>query len=380
VIAVVYGTTGELIKLAPVLRQLQERRAPLLTLCTGQQVEQIPSLLNELELPQPDIWLGHGAHGNDLERPGDIPRWLAQVAVGFVRVRGMVRRRLMAGDSRPLVVVHGDTFTTVLGALMGRSMGVAVAHIEAGMRSGDWRNPFPEELDRIAAARLARIHFAPGAHAVANLRGMKARGDIVDTGANTIFDALDLVPADSKTIELPGEAFGLVSLHRSELLENRAALSEILTALRDASRQTLILLVDHPVTVAAIKKHGLDSLFDERFRHVPRQRYFSFIALLKASSFLVTDSGGSQQECAQLGHPCLVHRAVTEHPEGLDGCVVLSRMDLGVVREFLRDPAARRAKPAGDRTRPTDVIADYLARNGFLDASATAPAMAVEAG
>lgn len=378
-IAVVYGTTGELIKLAPMLVRLREGEVPVLTLCTGQQVEQIPALLDDLELPQPDVWLGRGHRGHDLERMRDIPVWLAQVGGAFARGSRALRARVVTGATKPLLVVHGDTLTTVLGALMGRSMCVPVAHIEAGMRSGDWRNPFPEELDRRAAARLARIHFAPGSHAVANLSAMKVRGDVVDTGGNTIRDALELVPAAATPATgMPAEPFGLASLHRSELLSRPAALKEIVELLHETSRRVPILFIDHPVTVAAISKHRLDSLFDERLRRIPRQRYFGFIALLKASSFLVTDSGGSQEECAQLGHPCLVHRAVTERPDGLDGGpVVLSHMSLEVVREFLGNPSAYAGSPPQDAQRPTDAIVRYLEYGGYLRLSHRAAAAPV---
>ncbi len=365
-IVTVYGTTGELIKLAPVLRRLQERRTEMLTLCTGQQIEQIPTLLHDFELPQPEVWLGHGSHGHDLEHRRNLPAWFTEVTTRFLGARRGLRRRLTESRERPLVLVHGDTMTTVLGALIGRSMRVPVAHIEAGMRSGDWRNPFPEELDRVATAHLARIHFAPGAHAARNLNDMRVRGEIVDTGGNTIRDALELVPAGAPGIELPSEAFGLASLHRSELLGSRTAFTGILEVLREASRRTPILFIDHPVTVAAIDRHRLGSLFDERLRRVPRQRYFRFVALLKASAFLVTDSGGSQQECAQLGHPCLVHRAVSEHPDGLDGVVVLSLMDLDVARAFLADPLSHARPPEGDRQSPTEVIIDHLTSHGFI--------------
>jgi UDP-N-acetylglucosamine 2-epimerase (non-hydrolysing) len=366
-IVVAYGTTAELIKLAPVLRRLQDRQAPVLTLCTGQHVEQIPALLDDLELAHPYIWLARGNNGRDLERRRDLPEWLFQVTKGFARARGDLLARFASDSSSPLLLVHGDTMTTVLGALMGRLMRVPVAHVEAGIRSGDWRNPFPEELDRIAAARLARIHYAPGPHAAANLRSMNARGEIVDTGGNTICDSLDMVPPVAHAVDLPQEPFGIVSLHRSELLGSRSAFAAILGALQEASRSAPLVFIDHPVTAAAISAHKLESLFDTRFRRIPRQRYFRFIALQKASAFVVTDSGGSQEECAQAGHPCLVHRAVTERPDGLDGgSVVLSRMSLDVVRAFLEDPSAYRTAPAKDRVRPSDAILAHLELSGYL--------------
>jgi UDP-N-acetylglucosamine 2-epimerase (non-hydrolysing) len=365
-IAVIYGTTGELIKLSPILMRLDQMNAPAFTLCTGQQVEQIPALLDDFGLPQPSVWLAHGNRYRDLERPQDLLPWFFDVCAAFARHRRMLRGRFDAATTKPLLTIHGDTLTTVLGGLIGHALRVPVAHIEAGMRSGDWRNPFPEELDRLTAARLAAVHFAPGEHAAANLRAMKVRGEIVDTGANTIRDALALVPPRSVGIDLPREPFGLVSLHRFELLGKPAALRAILELLQEASRSAPVLFVDHPVTAAAIAAHGLDCLFDQHFRRIPRQPYFRFISLLKTSAFLVTDSGGSQQECAYLGHPCLVHRAVTEHDDGLDESVVLSRMDLGVARAFLEEPTRRAGSPKRASQSPTDVIIDRFERSGHL--------------
>jgi UDP-N-acetylglucosamine 2-epimerase (non-hydrolysing) len=372
-IAVVYGTTGELIKLAPVLRSLKERDAPVITICTGQQIEQIPPLLADFDLPQPELWIGHGHRGRDLERATWVPRWLSDVVLVFAGRRREVRARLAAEPERPLVLVHGDTFTTVIGALIGRALRVPVAHLEAGLRSGNWRDPFPEELDRRAAARLAVIHFAAGEQAAANLRRECVKGEIVDTGANTICDALELVPAAAPTVGLPRERFGLVSLHRFELLERSAVFREILELLHQTSRRVPLLFVNHPVTAAAIADQGLGELFDERFRRVPRQRYFHFISLLKASSFLVTDSGGSQEECAYLGHPCLVHRARTERPEGLGGPVVLSGLDRAVAADFLADPLRFASSGVSPARRPTDVVIDTLERLGYLRARTVSP-------
>jgi UDP-N-acetylglucosamine 2-epimerase (non-hydrolysing) len=372
-IVVVYGTTGELIKLSPVLSRLKAKGTPAMTLCTGQQVEQIPMLLEDFALPQPDLWLSRGNGGHDLNRLTDGLPWLAGIMTTFARRRREVRARLTSARAKPLLIVHGDTVTTVLGALMGRILRVPVAHVEGGMRSGDWRNPFPEELDRLIAARLARTHFAPGARAAANLRAMKVRGEIVDTRANTISDAIKLMPPAAIEVELPPEPFGLASLHRLELLMRPSALRGILGRLREASRVTPILFVDHPVTAAAIAAHDLDSMFDERFRRIPRQRYFSFIALLKASAFLLTDSGGSQQECAILGHPCLVHRKTIEQEDGLSESIVLSRMDLGVVSAFLRDPRAFARSPSEDEQAPTDIIIDHLERRGYLTSAPSPP-------
>ena len=373
-IGLVYGTTGELIKLAPVMRRLEERGVPVMALCTGQQIQQIGPMLADFGLSEPSLWLGRGNLARDLERPREIPRWLAEVCARSLRRRADLKRQLAAGG-RPLLIVHGDTMTTLLGAALGRVVGVPVAHIEAGMRSGDWRDPFPEEVNRRATARLAQINFAPGPRAVSNLRSEQAPGEIIDTEQNTIFDNLrEIPPGLPPDIPVSDEPFGIVSLHRQELLYNRNALAAILTTLRDsAHRRTRLMFVDHSITAAAVRSGGLDRLFDtERFVRIPRLRYFHFLSLLKASSFLVTDSGGSQEECAYLGHPCLIHRAITEHETGLDGSVVLSRMQPQVVQDFLENPERLRTEPLVSAESPSDRIVRALAERDFIPAARAA--------
>ena len=114
-----------------------------------------------------------GAGGRDLRVEPDIPGWFATVTRSCARHRSRAAAQLRGGPGRPLVLVHGDTMTTVLGAVMGRSLRAPVAHIEGGLRSYDLRHPFPEELNRRLTIALARSHYAPGAWAAANLR----RGD-----------------------------------------------------------------------------------------------------------------------------------------------------------------------------------------------------------
>lgn len=351
-ICVVFGTTGELIKLAPVLTRLRARGHGYLSATTAQQVEQLPPLLEQLGLPHPDLWLGQGSRGRDLRTTREVPGWLATVLMRFARNGRGLARNLRSGPGRPLVLVHGDTMTTVLGAAMGRLFRTGVAHIEGGLRSYDWRNPFPEELNRRAASTLARIHYAPGSWAASNLKN----GTVVDTGSNTIRDSLQLVPSDFvPPVDVPDGPYGVVSIHRYELLEDRDLLGRTLDVLNEHTSRLPLLFVDHPVTAAAIEKHGLEPR-TANLRRIPRLTFFPFIALLRRSAFLFTDSGGSQEECYYLDHPCLVHRMKTERREGLGENVVLSRFDFDVVRTFLANPGQHRRKTDLPEHSPSDVI------------------------
>jgi UDP-N-acetylglucosamine 2-epimerase (non-hydrolysing) len=356
VILVVFGTTGELIKLAPVLLRLDARGRRYALATTGQQVQQIPGFLEQFGLRQPDVWLARGAKGRDLRVNSDIPGWSARVARSWLRERRRFR-------GTPLVLVHGDTMTTVLGSVMGHTLRSTVAHIEGGLRSFDLRHPFPEELNRKAATALSRIHYAPGAWAASNLRG----GEIVDTGSNTIRDSLELVSAEPPPLDLPEGAFGVVSLHRFELLNNRRLLTETIMVLAEAARETPLLFIDHPVTIAALEKFALTRYFDDiSFRRIPRLRFFDFVRIERRSAFVVTDSGGSQEECYYLDLPCLVHRVKTERREGLGENAVLSEMRAEVLRDFLTEPARFRRRTQLAPASPSDVIVADLERRGFL--------------
>jgi UDP-N-acetylglucosamine 2-epimerase (non-hydrolysing) len=362
VILVVFGTTGELIKLAPVLLRLDERGHSYTLVTTGQQVDQIPGLLEQFGLRQPDLWLGRGSGGRDLRVNADIPGWLARVLRSYARHRRALRRTLRAGAGRPLVLVHGDTMTTVVGALVGRSLRVPVAHIEGGLRSFDLRHPFPEELNRKLASSLSRIDYAPGPWAASNLRGH----DVVDTGSNTIRDSLDLVPDGEPPFALPREPFGIVSLHRFELLKSRRLLTGTLAVLAEAARRVPLFFVDHPVTIAALERFGLANLFDDtRFVRIARLRFFDFVRAERRSAFLVTDSGGSQEESFYLDLPCLVHRVRTERREGLGENAVLSGMQSEVLEDFLQDPSRFRRRTQLPPESPSDVVVEDLERRGF---------------
>jgi UDP-N-acetylglucosamine 2-epimerase (non-hydrolysing) len=349
-ILVVFGTTGELIKLAPVLLRLDARGHPYLLATTGQQVQQIPGFLGQFGLRQPDVWLARGARGSDLRVNSDIPGWLARVTFSWVRARPRFK-------GAPLVLVHGDTMTTVLGSMMGRSLRATVAHIEGGLRSYDLRHPFPEELNRKFATALSRIHYAPGAWAASNLR----RGEVVDTGSNTIRDSLELVSEAEPPIAVPDRPFGIVSLHRFELLNSRRLLSETIGVLADAARRTPLLFIDHPVTVAALNRFGLNRYFDGRsFVRIPRLRFFDFVRVERRCAFVVTDSGGSQEECYYLDLPCLVHRVKTERREGLGENALLSEMRSDALRDFLADPSRFRRRTTLPAASPSEVIVDDL--------------------
>lgn len=367
-IAFIAGTTAEVIKLAPVIRALEERGEDVELWNTAFHVGGLPATLEDLRLPQPAVDLVPSGRQADVVRVTQVPGWAARIAWTVLRRRRELRRRLTRGGSRPLVVVHGDTFSTVLGAVLGRLLKAEVAHVEAGMRTGNLWHPMPEEINRRLVARIATLHFAPTQHEVEHLRREKAKGSIVDTGANTVIDALRLaIGGDAPAIDLPAE-FGLVTLHRFEMLRNGPVFTQTLEVLSEASRDMPLVMPAGNTERNRIEELGLGGLFGERFRLVDKQPYARFMPLLARASFVVTDSGGLQQECGILGKPAAIHREAVESQQGIGDNLVLTRLDMEVLRSFLVDWRDHARPSLLEQFHPTEVIVAELERSGHLTA------------
>ncbi|MBA8929082.1 UDP-N-acetylglucosamine 2-epimerase (non-hydrolyzing) [Kutzneria viridogrisea] len=331
---------------------------------TAQHVDEVADTLDDLRLPAPDLWLVPQGTARNLEKPSQVPGWAMSVARSVLSQRKHLRQVLTEDGKPGLVVVHGDTFTTPYGSLIGRILGARVAHVEAGTRSGSLLSPLPEEANRRIAAHLVDIHFAPTPREVHNLR--KVKGVVVDTGANTVIDALRLAEGTTPAVDdLPAE-FGLVTLHRFELLQRPEKFREVLELLREASARLPLLYL-----VGAHERERLESLdlyrlFDEdRFILRPKLRYLGFLPVLTRAKFVVTDSGGLQEECAYLGVPCAIHRERTERHQGLGENILLTGMRTEPLREFLSDPESRRRPSALDKYQPSELIADTLSQLGY---------------
>lgn len=367
-IAFIAGTTAEIIKLAPVIRALEERGEDVEFWNTAFHVGGLPATLTDLGLPQPAVDLVPARHQSDVVRVSQVPGWAIRILWTVLRRRRELRRRLARGHGRPLVVVHGDTFSTVLGALLGRFLRAEVAHVEAGMRTGNIWHPMPEELNRRIVAKIATLHFAPTQHEVEALRREKAKGPLVDTGANTVIDALRLaIDGDAPAIDLPDE-FGLVTLHRFEMLRNGPVFTQTLEVLHEASRDLPLVMPAGNTERNRIEELGLGHLFGDRFRLVDKQPYARFMPLLARASFVVTDSGGLQQECGILGKPAAIHREAVESQQGIGDNLVLTGLDMQVLRDFLGGWRDRARPSLLEQFHPTEVIVAELARAGHVTA------------
>jgi len=356
-IQVLFGTKAEAIKLAPVLTEMDKRGVPYRLVETGQHGGFLPGLRVELGLREPDVCLGGDRDADTVAR---AVIWGIRLALRLASAQRL--RDEVFGNRDGVCLVHGDTPSTLLSALMARRAGLRVAHLESGLRSHSWRHPFPEELIRVAVMRLAHVLFAPDGDAVANLEALVAegrvRGRVVATSANTGVEALRsaLGPVGPG---VAGSGPVVATMHRVENLHDDARFEGFLALLGRLARPAVFVV--HPPTEAVLSDRGGRAVVEDMgvatSGLVP---YGEFTAMLAAAPYVVTDGGSIQEECARLGVPTLLWRDRTERPDGIGANVVLARYDDDVVGAFLADPQALRRPVALGDERPSAEVVDVL--------------------
>jgi UDP-N-acetylglucosamine 2-epimerase (non-hydrolysing) len=355
-ICFVVGTTAEVVKIAPVVRLLNLRGVEFRILLTGQQGSDTWEAISQFGLNSNTIKILHTQDG--ISSITSAVRW-------FLRglFKSLFRRReytgLVSRNSDSVIVVHGDTLSTLLGSLVAKKWGVPIAHIEAGLRSKDIFNPFPEEIIRVFVSKMSSVNYAPSELAVDNLRG--APGEIVFTHGNTCIDTLSSLETGTTESSLVSD-YALVLLHRTEFLRNKDVFKETVIELKKISEHNKLMLVADPIAMRQMSEvfHSEDQVV-----LLEKMDYFNFQKLVTGAKFVITDSGGLQEECASLGKPCLVHRRATERGDGLNENVKLSNWESGEILLFA-DTFSMYARPAaGKLTSPSEIIVDDLQRKGW---------------
>jgi UDP-N-acetylglucosamine 2-epimerase (non-hydrolysing) len=298
----VVGARPNFMKVAPVQAALARRSGVRQTIVhTGQHYDANMSevFFRQLGIPEPDVNLGVGSGSHAV-----------QTAEIMKRFEGSVL------EQRPdLVLVYGDVNSTVAASLVCAKLGVPVGHVEAGLRSRDWS--MPEEINRVVTDRLADLLFTPSPDGDENLLAEGVPAERIHRVGNVMIDTLvRLLPmaqaSDARAeLGLADRPFGVVTLHRPANVDGVEALTRILATLDDiASRLPLVFPV-HPRTREQLAAAGLAP---SSLRLVEPLGYVDFLALQRAATLVITDSGGVQEETTYLGVPCFTVRPNTERP------------------------------------------------------------------
>ncbi len=295
--------------MAPVIRRLQlEPWCECSVLCTAQHRELLDQVLELFHIrPQADF---------GVMRPNQtLAELTSRLIDKFYRV--------LAADRPDAVLAQGDTTTTMAAALCSFYRSVPFGHVEAGLRTGNLDGPFPEEMNRRVASCIARWHFAPTQQAATNLLDEGVSPYSVHVTGNTVIDALlDVAAGHGESIVPAGLRLVLVTAHRRENFG--APLENVCRAIRqlaDRRRDIQFLYPVHPnPNVEGVVRPMLAG--HPRIRLVGPLDYRQFVAAMKQAHFILTDSGGVQEEAPALGKPVLVLREETERPEAVAAGVV----------------------------------------------------------
>jgi len=353
------GTKAQLVKMAPVILAMKKQLVPFHFVLTGQHSETMNDLIIAFGLPQPDYTLVQVSEANTSLK---LLKWLCIIVKRHLFINSEITKH-----HYQVCLVHGDTLSTLVCALIARRYKIKVAHIEAGLRSFNYFHPFPEELVRVIVSKMSQIHFYAGAWAGNNLKKYKNKKTI-DIKYNTLIDSVKFAlsqKAKDFKFNIPNK-FVIVSIHRFENLSNPERLDFIINQVLELQKKIKVLFVLHPATrekLNTIKKTSV--LTDSGISLIPRLDYIDFLALLNKSVFIITDGGSNQEECAYLKKPCLLMRKVTERVEGLDDNVVLAKYDSTIISEFIHkyissDENKLMPNDILDVDSPSDIIASYV--------------------
>ena len=290
------------------------------------------SFFEELEIPEPEVNLEVG--------PGSHAEQTAAIMVRF--------ESLLHSYAPRWVIVFGDVNSTIACALVAAKACVAVAHVEAGLRSRDWT--MPEEINRVLTDRLSDRLYAPSRDACENLSREGIPDERVRLVGNIMVDTLRVqLPKIDQTkllrdYSVEARRFVLVTMHRPSNVDQPETMRELWTALQRAGQQEPVLFPMHPRTQARVREFGLPSP-TEGFRVVQPLPYRSFLGLMANARVVITDSGGVQEETTALGVPCVTTRLNTERPITVtEGTNRLARPETESLLRALADADGRRGR------------------------------------
>jgi UDP-N-acetylglucosamine 2-epimerase (non-hydrolysing) len=345
-IYLVAGARPNFMKIAPIVRALQAQPSPpalsYKIVHTGQHYDRDMNevFFEELGIPRPDVFMPGGG--------GSHARQTARVMIGF--------EELCRTERPDAVLVVGDVDSTLACSIVAKKMGIPVAHVEAGLRSGDMG--MPEEINRLVTDSIADWFFVTEPSAVEHLRREGKREDAIHYVGhvmvdNVLYQADKLAGADTSAFETAawkaasragGGRYGVVTLHRPANVDAPAALARIAGALGAIAAELPLIFPVHPRTRANIERFGID--LGPGVTLAGPQPYMAFLDLWKDAALVLTDSGGLQEETTALGVPCVTLRDNTERPVTVEeGSNVLAAI-VAAARAILRGEGKRGRRPA----------------------------------
>jgi len=356
-IYVILGTKGQFMKMFPIMKLFDQEKVPYRFIHTSQHYGIIEDNRKRLGVRKPDVYLT--GKKKDLRNIGEMLWWIPQV---------LWNARKLPITKNDYVLTHGDAESTLLSFLIAKYFGAKQAHVEAGMRSGNYLEPFPEEAIRVFVDRFSDVCFCPQKEDVKNIHGSATA---VVTNGNTVFDSVRLaleVPPAKEVIKLFNKKYVLFLIHRKENLFTKNRVVSILDILETILKKGYVVVWPmHTNTKYELQKKGVWERIESLKKKFPLTisyflDYIDFMHAVKHSAFVASDGGGLQKETYFMNKPMLILRMKTEPEPGVGETAFLSMLSAEKVDYFLNNLSTftRKKAPAGS---PSKIIADFFKRH-----------------
>lgn len=353
------GTTAEFIKLAPIMKELKNRKIEYKVIASGQNNIHFEELNDFLGPVKADIEL------KEKSAKSSIFLFLGWAIKSLWEgIFSLSKEFENLNKDNSYFIIHGDTISSLIGSIIAKAHGLRLVHIESGLRSFNFFEPFPEEISRFIIIHIADILFSPTQWALSNLKNVK--GIKINTNQNTLIETYRW---SQSTKDVPnytkkyGKYFILV-MHRQEHIyfQKEWTRKTIDFVIDHSSRDLKCAFIMHTLTKRLIQpkepKFWLSA--KKRVIAIPRLQYVNFMHFMKKAEFIATDGGINQEEAYYMGLPMLSLRNHTERIEGLNRNIVLSKGSQDTIKDFLRNYKKFRRKPIQIKKKPSKIIVEYL--------------------
>lgn len=354
------GTTAELIKIASVLKELKKRKVEFTLITSGQ----TDILFNEFVKYTGKIENIIALKGK--ENKSSLIHFIIWTIKTFVVALFSLRNEFKHIDrKRSYFIVHGDTVSSLIGALIAYYYRIRLVHVESGLRSFNYFEPFPEEICRNIISRLTDIHFCPNKWSVDNLKNHK--GIKVNTKQNTLLEsywmAIESKKPKLRVKNLKKKYFVLV-MHRQEHVMFRKSWSRKMFnfIINNSPKDLQCVFILHDITASFFKTAGYSNSLHKLIT-VTRLPFVDFIKLMNSAEFVISDGGSNQEELSYMGKPTLILRNSTERIEGLGKNAILSKGNYDTVKNFFRNYKNYKRSKITKSFRPSKIIVDYLLKH-----------------
>ncbi|MDD5415763.1 MAG: UDP-N-acetylglucosamine 2-epimerase [Candidatus Daviesbacteria bacterium] len=350
------GTTAEFIKLAPVIKEFKKQKIKFKVITSGQNPINFDDLKGYIGLIKTDIALKEKPRKSSMF---SFVIWAFQSL--FEGIISLKKEFQDLNKNNSYFIVHGDTVSSTIGSLIAKFHGFKLAHIESGLRSFSFLEPFPEEICRVINMRLADILFCPNQWAINNIKTFK--GTKIDTKQNTLIEAFTWAMKTNKNLDFKQKykKYYILYIRRQEHLyfQKEWTGKIINTILNNAPADLNCLFSIHFLNKDLLPKN-LTRNRQDKLITIEKLPYTNFMKLMSQAEFIATDGCTNQEEASYMGLPVLALRNRTERIEGLGKNVIISQDNEHIIKNFLKNYKKYRKRPIQLNERPSTVIVDYL--------------------